>query len=59
MEHDFAQLQLIIERFENAQDRLVLQSSDLSLETLSSMVEADGRASAIRARREQPATSSC
>jgi hypothetical protein len=35
------QLKLIVERFEKAQDRLVLQQSDLALETLASMVEAD------------------
>lgn len=31
----------IVERFESAQDRLVLQAADLSLETLASMVEGD------------------
>lgn len=31
----------IVKRFESAQDRLVLQASDLSLETLASMVETD------------------
>lgn len=33
------QLQLILDTFESAQDRLVLQHSDLSLETLAAMVE--------------------
>lgn len=37
--HSGKQLRLIIERFESAQDRLVLQSSDLSLETLAAMVD--------------------
>jgi hypothetical protein len=36
-----SQLKLIVDRFEKAQDRLVLQQSDLSLETLASMVEAE------------------
>jgi hypothetical protein len=35
------QLELIVQRFEKAQDRLVLQQSDLSLETLAAMVEAE------------------
>lgn len=35
------QLKLIVERFEKAQDRLVLQQSDLALESLASMVEAE------------------
>lgn len=35
------QLELIVQRFEKAQDRLVLQQSDLSLETLAAMVDAE------------------
>jgi hypothetical protein len=35
------QLELIVERFEKAQDRLVLQQSDLSLESLAAMVDAE------------------
>jgi Protein of unknown function DUF262 len=34
------QLKLIVERFEKAQDRLVLQQSDLALESLAAMVDA-------------------
>jgi hypothetical protein len=36
-----ARREAIVKRFELAQDRLVLQASDLSLETLASMVETD------------------
>jgi hypothetical protein len=35
------QLKFIVERFEKAQDRLVLQQSDLALETLAAMVDAE------------------